>query len=126
MNFVELLRSEKLPSAAALRHAVEQAEAEAEAITAKLADVTRRREDELLNGSHDATLDALDDEIKRLGRSQDRNDLTTHQLRAKLEQAEAAERQAESEAIRSEALKARDNGLALIERIALSLPSWSR
>jgi hypothetical protein len=63
-------------------------------------------------------LDQLEHEQRQLARLQDRSDLALARLQAALEQAEQRDREAEGEAIRAEALAARERGEKAITRYA--------
>jgi chromosome segregation ATPase len=115
MRILDLLRGEKPPNPASLRGALADAEAERGAAVQAL-DRLQQRHAELLLDGDDRALDTLERDLAQVQRRADRLDLLIMQAQERLREAEAAERQAELDALfaRGEALAA--EGVELIKK----------
>jgi chromosome segregation ATPase len=115
MRILDLLRGEKPPNPASLRGALADAEAERGAAVQAL-DRLQQRHAELLLDGDDRALDTLERDLAQAQRRADRLDLLIMQAQERLREAEAAERQAELDALfaRGEALAA--EGVELIKK----------
>jgi chromosome segregation ATPase len=115
MNLLTLLKG-KPPAAETLRKALAETEAEAAAVETELATLRERRSALLMNGLDDKALDAVEADLNKAYRRQDRADLLIASLKERLQEAEQAERAAEADQIHAAAVTARERGFELIAR----------
>lgn len=116
-RFLDFLRGDHKPSTAtALRAAIESSEAAAKAAVEHLDGLTQQRAAALLDAD-DGTLDRIEKQIAPAQRDLDRAELAIVELRRRLEEAEARERQEALDRLYEEALAAQARGLELTTRV---------
>jgi hypothetical protein len=113
MAFLDMLRGDMPANSAVLRVAIGRTEAKAEAASARLLQLSQARAAALLDAG-DLELDRIEAELASAQRQADRADLAIVELRRRLEQAEADERQAELDAIYEKGQAAARRGVELI------------
>lgn len=114
MKILDLLKGDKAPSSATLREALAKTEAEGTATATRLQELTQARAAALLGGD-DKQLDAIEAQLTQTTRHADRLDLAGAELRRRLDQAVADERQAELDEVYTRAEDARKRAVGIVK-----------